>query len=120
RVGRIRDRRGRIGEAGGGEDDVDRNGAKGDLEEVARNVDVAAPVGGHDPPAGLPQFPDQVAPDEPSGSGDQRLHESRFRSASTIIRTRSANPTSGDQPSSRRALAGFPQSVFTSAGRKRV
>src|SRR4030095_2424468 len=97
---------------------VDPDVAQGDLEEVAGKVDVAVAVGGQDAPARLPQLPDQVAPDEPSGAGDQRLHASRFRSASTIIRTSSGKPTSGVQPSFRRALAGFPQSVFPSAGRK--
>src|SRR5205823_9667798 len=63
------------------------------------------------------QPPGEPAADEPVGARHEHLHDSRSRSASTIMRTRSAKLVPGVHCSSRRALLGSACSVSTSAGR---
>src|SRR2546430_12632425 len=59
----------------------------------------------------------QPSPDEPVGAGDEHLHATRSRSASTISVTRARKSTRGAQPSSRFAFPRSAWSVSTSAGR---
>src|SRR5207244_6694821 len=60
---------------------------------------------------------DEPAADEAVGAGHEHLHDNRSRSASTIMRTRSAKLVFGVQPSSRTALLGSACRASTSAGR---
>src|SRR5205807_39848 len=63
------------------------------------------------------------SPDPAGEDRDQKVGRSSplssARSASTIMRTRSANATAGFQPNTRRAFDEFPTSRSTSAGRKK-
>src|SRR5205823_7869006 len=63
------------------------------------------------------QPPHQPATDESVGTGHQHLHDTRSKSASTIMRTSSAKLVRGAHSSSRRALPGSACRVSTSAGR---
>src|SRR5258705_811776 len=63
------------------------------------------------------QAADEPAPDEAVGPGDQDLHGTRSRSASTIIVTSCAKLTLGAQPRSRRACPASASKISTSAGR---
>src|SRR5439155_23754421 len=63
------------------------------------------------------QAADHPATHEAVGPGDEHFHDTRSRSASTIMRTRSVKLVCGAQPRSRLALDGSACNKSTSAGR---